>query len=768
MIVPPPEIRAVVDKTAAFVGRNGRSFEGQILANNNSNAKFAFLQADDAYHAYYEFKLGQLLGEQIAPTPVVDATPAGSGGPLALENGPADAEAAAAAEGAGGELATTAAASGALAIGAAVVAKQRSSVLARARAHRPFSVAEAPNGAAAYGVRAPAAISSSDLDVIKLTAQFVARNGRSFLTGLTQREHANAQFDFLKPTHPLFTFFTRLVDAYSKVIVAEPTSLQKLQPKHCTALELLNRAIHRYEYDKKREHDKAMEAAEQDAERTAMQLIDWHSFVVVQTLDFDGDGSDCAVALSNDELLSHVTRSVADAQIEDTTDGAAAGKGAADDTMDAEEPEQPESSVAPGASSVLLASGGAEMNLRRDYEAPTVTQATTAAVNEFVRDPVSGQLIRLSEVDQHMKVQLMDPQYLEKKAQREQKQRGSNLLGNEAISANLSRMAQQRKDIFVGEQDGDVAATTGPGPQEQPKPTHVQQQPPGWQQQQQQMQQMQMNRPGAPPQGFPPGFAPQMGMPPRGPPQGFPPGMGGPPGGFPPRGMPLNMGGPPGGFPPRGMPPNMPPRGVPPGNMGGPPGGMAMPPGFRPPVMPPAGARRAAAPCCLKPVLLCLTPFVWAGMPPGMPPGVRPPPTGAPPPGGPPPGAPPPQRGPPPGSARPAVAPPPGAPPAKRAAGGTGKLLDRLVDEAQFSAQNAPTVTLSLRHGAQALNVVAQLTDTVSQLKGKVHAETGIAPNKQKLTVDGIGVLKNSQTVAFYNMRDGLAVKLESKTRGGK
>ena len=36
-------------------------------------------------------------------------------------------------------------------------------------------------------------IAAFDLDVIKLTAQFVARNGKSFLTGLTSREHMNPQ-----------------------------------------------------------------------------------------------------------------------------------------------------------------------------------------------------------------------------------------------------------------------------------------------------------------------------------------------------------------------------------------------------------------------------------------------------------------------------------------------------------------------------------------------------------------------------------------------
>ena len=58
-----------------------------------------------------------------------------------------------------------------------------------------------------------------DMDIIKLTAQFVAKNGQKFLIALTEREKNNPQFDFLKPTHQMFAFFTSLVDAYSKCIV---------------------------------------------------------------------------------------------------------------------------------------------------------------------------------------------------------------------------------------------------------------------------------------------------------------------------------------------------------------------------------------------------------------------------------------------------------------------------------------------------------------------------------------------------------------------
>lgn len=53
-------------------------------------------------------------------------------------------------------------------------------------------------------------------EVVKLTAQFVARNGRQFLTNLMNRDKSY-QFDFLRPQHSLFGYFTKLVEQYTKV-----------------------------------------------------------------------------------------------------------------------------------------------------------------------------------------------------------------------------------------------------------------------------------------------------------------------------------------------------------------------------------------------------------------------------------------------------------------------------------------------------------------------------------------------------------------------
>lgn len=65
----------------------------------------------------------------------------------------------------------------------------------------------------------PPSISALDLDIVKLTAQFVARNGRTFLTNLMNREQRNFQFDFLRPQHSLFVYFTVLLKQYTKVSI---------------------------------------------------------------------------------------------------------------------------------------------------------------------------------------------------------------------------------------------------------------------------------------------------------------------------------------------------------------------------------------------------------------------------------------------------------------------------------------------------------------------------------------------------------------------
>lgn len=56
-------------------------------------------------------------------------------------------------------------------------------------------------------------------DTVKLTAQFVAQNGKQFEAALMQKEDRNHHFDFLKPQRPLNLYYTKLVEQYTRVCV---------------------------------------------------------------------------------------------------------------------------------------------------------------------------------------------------------------------------------------------------------------------------------------------------------------------------------------------------------------------------------------------------------------------------------------------------------------------------------------------------------------------------------------------------------------------
>ena len=81
VIVPPPELRNIVDKTATFVARNGAEFESRIAGEHGNNQKFNCLKPSDPYNAYYRQKVDQVRSgveaETAAPAP--DGTAAAGG-----------------------------------------------------------------------------------------------------------------------------------------------------------------------------------------------------------------------------------------------------------------------------------------------------------------------------------------------------------------------------------------------------------------------------------------------------------------------------------------------------------------------------------------------------------------------------------------------------------------------------------------------------------------------------------------------------------------
>lgn len=143
-------------------------------------------------------------------------------------------------------------------------------------------------------------------DIIKTTALFTARRGRTFLQALAAREARNYEFDFLRPTSSLFGLFNTLVEQYSKVLYPSKDSLERLKARteedaKWKMLEISRQHAEwertKREKEKKRQDDKEAERSESLARLKFIPLlrhlasvafaeIDWHDYAIVQTIEF--------------------------------------------------------------------------------------------------------------------------------------------------------------------------------------------------------------------------------------------------------------------------------------------------------------------------------------------------------------------------------------------------------------------------------------------------------------------------------------------------
>ena len=232
-------VPAIVEKTAGYVARNGPVFEGdippslvakrcltaldRIREKERQNPKFSFLSPNDAYAAFYTWRLNEVRegrGTAVSAGRVGEAAPAPE--------------------------------------------------------------PETPKGPAPppdfhFSARMPN-INAQDLDVVRLTALFVARRGKGFMTALSQRETRNYQFDFLRPQHSLYQFFTRLVDQYTELLQsggidggskAEQARLKELELNVKDKFHMLDRAKQRAEWVKYQEKQKQAKEEEEQQEQGA-------------------------------------------------------------------------------------------------------------------------------------------------------------------------------------------------------------------------------------------------------------------------------------------------------------------------------------------------------------------------------------------------------------------------------------------------------------------------------------------------------------------
>jgi splicing factor 3A subunit 1 len=199
------DIRAVVNKTAQFVANNGRAFESRIVGERMS-AKFSFLREADPYHAYYEHKVSEFIAKKAEPL-AAQPQQEKEQEQHQQEKTP---EVVKAAE-------TT---------GDVVVEKKAVQDVTAQVAKKIKETELQPPPEEKFIIKHPT-LSALDQEIMYLTAQYTALSGSSFLSGLATREQRNPQFDFLKPTHPLFAYFTALVESYTLVLAKQDAQMKR-------------------------------------------------------------------------------------------------------------------------------------------------------------------------------------------------------------------------------------------------------------------------------------------------------------------------------------------------------------------------------------------------------------------------------------------------------------------------------------------------------------------------------------------------------------
>jgi len=320
---------------------------------------------------------------------------------------------------------------------------------------------QAPPKLRHVSVVAPANLSPLELEVIKLTAQYVALAGKNdhFLRNLTMREWNNPEFTFLQPRHAHFAYFTALVDGYksflpggddyeraqnklrmnakkeqlSHMIAGDEKS--DLVSKTGTTSECLEAAAYRSEYerdaaDRRRE---TAERAEGGGILGGADTIDWHDFVVVETIDFPSDEAVEALPPPTSMRLA-ILKNEQPSKVQPHEDKVEEKQEEAMDESSEEEDDD----------------GGEQLKVVANYQPKVVStkDITGDSSRTHIVDPISGKQIAIADMSEHMRIQLLDPKWAEERRRFLDKQRETNFVAGEDIASNISRLAQAREDIF--------------------------------------------------------------------------------------------------------------------------------------------------------------------------------------------------------------------------------------------------------------------------------------------------------------------------------
>ncbi|WWC89581.1 uncharacterized protein L201_004506 [Kwoniella dendrophila CBS 6074] len=436
IIYPPREIRNIVDKTANHISKSPTPLllEEKIREHQKNDPKFAFLNDADPYHQYYRYMLVKVKED-------ADDAAAGltTSAPITEDS-----------------------------------KKDKKEDIINAYEPKPWE----------FLVDLPG-VTAMDLDILRLTALFHARRGRSFLSSLSVKEGRNYQFDFLRPTHSLYGYYNRMVESYQKIMQPPSGQIEHLIKQGNDSeikWKTLEEAKNRSEWEKVKRKNEDIKLKEKQEEDKAFASIDWQDFVTVETIEFTSNDEQLELppptSIQKLKTMSMAEKRMAAMVMEETGAGqtveskyqnngqnGANGNGN-DDEMEIEEDDdddddeeeevklqrikaQQEQARAREVQRAAMEQRG--MKIKKDYVPKGIQRGGVVAT---AKCPNCGQSIPENELSEHMRIELLDPKWKEQKknlelrrAQAQQLQQGADVV------ASLKNLAHARTDLFGDDLD---------------------------------------------------------------------------------------------------------------------------------------------------------------------------------------------------------------------------------------------------------------------------------------------------------------------------
>jgi len=391
ILQPPDDIKSIIDKTAVWVARNGASFEVKVSEKQKNNPQFSFLRPGNAYYAYYQQKVREIRREE----------------GIAAE---------------GDEELVQNAAELRLQIKKTILGELPLDDDDKKKKKKVEQVPLEPPPVEVWILEKPS-LPAVQEDILKLTAQFVARNGPSFQSGLLTREGANPQFGFLMPFHPLHNYFKVLVQQYTNCLLVERGVIESLEALSLDKEAVVEKVMKKVRWERAQKKNIDSRRQEEEAERNAMAQIDWHEFSIVQVINYEDE--------TEAEPAPEVAPPPVSVPVPEVAPEAAPDE--MDVEMDIEE--------------IPSAIDTSKVQVLTDFN-PRARPAAAANAGLTFLTP-SGQKVAAGDLEEHMKIETANIRAMEERKKKELAERPSNLVNDQEFVKSLRNFASQRSDIFV-------------------------------------------------------------------------------------------------------------------------------------------------------------------------------------------------------------------------------------------------------------------------------------------------------------------------------